>query len=52
MNPLLPWGQIKQLALSGGSILFFGEAMSRLSAYLMGQFSLQGKSITLVHVSF
>ena len=51
MNPLLPWGQIKQLALSGGSILFFGEAMARLSAYLMGRFSLQGKSITLVDAS-
>ncbi len=48
MNPLLPWREIKQLALSGGSILFFGEAMGRLSAYLMGQLSLQGKFITLV----
>jgi hypothetical protein len=48
INPLLPWGEIKQLALSGGSILFFGEAMTRLSAYLMGRFSLQGKSVTLV----
>jgi hypothetical protein len=51
MNSLLPWPEIKQLALSGGSILFFGEAMSRLSAYLMGQLSLQGKSITLVDAS-
>lgn len=51
MNPLLPWGEIKQLVLSAGSILFFGEAMARLSAYLMGQFSLQGKSVTLVDAS-
>ncbi len=42
---------MRSLALSGGSILFFGEAMARLSAYLMGQFSLQGKSITLVDAS-
>jgi hypothetical protein len=47
----LPWQKMKSLALSGGSILFFGEAMARLSAYLMGQFSLQGKSITLVDAS-
>jgi hypothetical protein len=51
MNPLLPWQKMRSLALSGGSILFFGEAMARLSAYLMGQFSLQGKSITLVDAS-
>jgi hypothetical protein len=44
----LPWQKMRSLVLSGGSILFFGEAMSRLSAYLMGQLSLQGKSITLV----
>ncbi len=44
----LPWQKMRSLALSGGSILFFGEAMARLSAYLMGQLSLQGKSITLV----
>jgi len=44
----LPWHKMRSLALSGGSILFFGEAMARLSAYLMGQLSLQGKSITLV----
>jgi hypothetical protein len=47
----LPWQKMRSLALSGGSILFFGEAMARLSAYLMGQFSLQGKSITLVDAS-
>ena len=47
----LPWHKMRSLALSGGSILFFGEAMSRLSAYLMGQLSLQGKSITLVDAS-
>lgn len=47
----LPWHKMRSLALSGGSILFFGEAMARLSAYLMGQFSLQGKSITLVDAS-
>jgi hypothetical protein len=44
----LPWHKMQSLALSGGSILFFGEAMARLSAYLMGRLSLQGKSITLV----
>jgi len=44
----LPWRKMQALVLSGGSILFFGEAMSRLSAYLMGQLSLQGKFITLV----
>jgi hypothetical protein len=44
----LPWRKMRSLVLSGGSILFFGEAMARLSAYLMGQLSLQGKSITLV----
>jgi len=44
----LPWHKMRSLALSGGSILFFGEAMARLSAYLMGQLALQGKSITLV----
>ena len=44
----LPWQKMRSLVLSGGSILFFGEAMARLSAYLMGQLSLQGKSITLV----
>ncbi|MEW6188030.1 MAG: hypothetical protein AB1585_20100 [Thermodesulfobacteriota bacterium] len=48
MNPLLPWPEMRQLAFSGGSILFFGEAMSRLSAYMMGRFSLQGKSVLLV----
>jgi hypothetical protein len=47
----LPWQKMRSLALSGGSVLFFGEAMARLSAYLMGQFSLQGKSITLVDAS-
>jgi hypothetical protein len=45
---LLPWQKMRSLVLSGGSILFFGEAMARLSSYLMGQLSLQGKSITLV----
>ncbi|OGP50434.1 MAG: hypothetical protein A2Y79_05930 [Deltaproteobacteria bacterium RBG_13_43_22] len=45
---VLPWHKMRSLALSGGGILFFGEAMARLSAYLMGQLSLQGKSITLV----
>ncbi len=47
----LPWRKMRSLALSGGSVLFFGEAMARLAAYLMGQFSLQGKSITLVDAS-
>jgi hypothetical protein len=47
MNPL-PWREIRHLALSEGSILFFGEAMPRLSAYVMGCFSLQGKSVVLI----
>ena len=45
---LISWPKMRSLALSGGSILFFGEAMARLAAYLMGQLSMQGKSITLV----
>ncbi|MBA4392407.1 MAG: hypothetical protein C0407_02525 [Desulfobacca sp.] len=44
----LPLRQMEHLALSGGSILFFGEAMARLSAYLISQLSLQGKSIILL----
>jgi len=44
----LTWHKMRYLALSENSILFFGEAMARLSAYLMGQMSFQGKSITLV----
>lgn len=44
----LPWPRLRDLALSGRSFLFFGEAMSRLSAYLMGRFSLEGKSVILV----
>lgn len=45
---ILPWPKMRTLALSEGSILFFGQAMARLSAYLISQLSLQGKSITLV----
>jgi hypothetical protein len=44
----LPWQRMRDLVLSEGSILFFGEPMVRLSAYLMGQFAVRGKSITLV----
>ncbi|MFH0788422.1 MAG: hypothetical protein V2B13_12515 [Pseudomonadota bacterium] len=44
----LPLRQMEHLALSGGSILFFGEAMPRLSAYLISRLSIQGKSITLL----
>jgi hypothetical protein len=40
--------KMEHLALSGSSILFFGEAMARLSAYLISRLSLQGKSITLL----
>jgi hypothetical protein len=39
---------MRSLTLSGGSILFFGEAMARLAAYLIGQLSLQGKSVILI----
>jgi hypothetical protein len=39
---------MEHLALSGGGILFFGEAMARLSAYLISRLALQGKSITLL----
>jgi hypothetical protein len=42
---------MRDLVLSGGTILFFGEPMARLSAYLMGQLSVRGKSITLVDAS-
>jgi hypothetical protein len=45
---LLTLHKMRHLALSGGNILFFGEAMARLSAYLIGQLSLQGKSVILV----
>lgn len=48
MNDLIPLKEIRRLALSGGSILFFGEAMSRLSAYLMGLLSARGLPLTLV----
>jgi hypothetical protein len=44
----LPRQRMRDLVLSGGSILFFGEPMTRLSAYLMGHLSVRGKSITLV----
>ncbi len=40
--------KMRSLTLSGGNILFFGEAMGRLAAYLIGQLSLQGKSVTLI----
>jgi hypothetical protein len=40
--------KMEHLTLSGGSILFFGEAMTRLSAYLISRLSLQGKSVTLL----
>ena len=45
---LLPFQKITRLALSGRSILFFGEAMPRLAAYLMGQLAVQGRPVTLV----
>jgi hypothetical protein len=45
---LLPLPSICRLALSGRSILFFGEAMPRLAAYLMGQLAVQGRPVTLV----
>ena len=48
MNTLLPLNSLSNLALSGKSILFFGEAMPRLSAYLMGQLAAQGKPVTLI----
>ncbi len=44
----LPWQRMRDLVLSEGNLLFFGEPMARLSAYLMGQFAVRGKSITLV----
>lgn len=40
--------KMEHLALSGGGILFFGEAMARLSSYLISRLALQGKSITLL----
>jgi hypothetical protein len=48
MNALVPLPQICRLALSGRSILFFGEAMPRLAAYLIGRVALQGSPVTLV----
>jgi hypothetical protein len=51
MNALVPLPQICRLALTGRSILFFGEAMPRLAAYLMGQLAVQGRPVTLVDAS-
>ena len=48
MDAVLPSNKLYSLAKSGMSILFFGEAMSRLSAYLMGQLAAQGRPITLI----
>jgi hypothetical protein len=48
MNALVPLSQICRLALSGRSILFFGEAMPRLASYLIGQLAVQGRAVTLV----
>jgi hypothetical protein len=48
MNAVLSLNHLFSLALSGKSILFFGEAMSRLSAYLMGQLAVQEKPVTLI----
>ena len=48
MNAVLSLKNISNLAVSGKSILFFGEAMSRLAAYLMGQLAVQEKPITLI----
>ena len=45
---LLPFQKITRLALAGRSILFFGEAMPRLAAYLIGRVALQGSPVTLV----
>jgi hypothetical protein len=48
MNAVLSFNNISHLALSGKSILFFGEAMSRLAAYLMGQLVVQNRPIRLI----
>jgi hypothetical protein len=48
MNTVLSLNSLSNLALSGKSLLFFGEAMSRLAAYLMGQLVVQKKPIRLI----
>jgi hypothetical protein len=48
MSSTLSLHNISHLALSGKSILFFGEAMSRLAAYLMGQLVVQDRPIRLI----
>jgi hypothetical protein len=48
MDDILPLNNLSNLATSGMSILFFGEAISRLSTYLMGQLAAQGRPITLI----
>jgi hypothetical protein len=48
MNAVLSLNHLSNLALSGKSILFFGEAMSKLAAYLMGQLAVQKKPVTLI----
>ena len=48
MDALFPLNNLSSLATSGKSILFFGEAMPRLSAYLIGQLAAQGRPITLI----
>lgn len=51
MDAVLSFNKLSNLATSGKSILFFGESMSRLSTYLIGQLAAQGRPITLVDAS-
>jgi hypothetical protein len=48
MNAVLSLNRLYNLAISGKSLLFFGEAMSRLAAYLMGQLAVQQRPIRLI----
>jgi hypothetical protein len=48
MDAVLPLNKLYGLGTSGMSILFFGESMSRLSDYIIGQLAIQGRPITLI----
>jgi hypothetical protein len=48
VSAVLALTDIRRVALSKPGILFFGQAMPRLAAYLMGILSLREKAITLV----